>query len=36
MACNIGVSAVKTEHVVLMNSDVMPIRSGWLDTLMKF
>ena len=32
MACNIGVSAVKTEHVVLMNSDVMPIRSGWLDT----
>ena len=33
MACNIGVSAVKTDHVVLMNSDVMPIRSGWLDTL---
>ena len=32
MACNIGVSAVKTEHVVLMNSDVMPFRSGWLDT----
>ena len=33
MACNIGVNAVQTERVVLMNSDVMPVRPGWLETM---
>ena len=33
MACNIGVNAVQTERVVLMNSDVMPVKPGWLETM---
>lgn len=33
MACNIGVQAAETPLVCLMNSDVMPIDSGWLDPL---
>ena len=33
MACNVGVQAVHTPHVVLMNSDVMPIQPGWLQEM---
>ena len=33
MACNIGVTAVNTSRVLLMNSDVMPVKQGWLDMM---
>ena len=33
MACNVGVQAVHTPQVVLMNSDVMPIKPGWLQEM---
>lgn len=33
MACNIAVKAAHTNRVILMNSDVMPIESGWIDCL---
>lgn len=33
MACNIGVQVAQTPLVCLMNSDVMPMTSGWLGPL---
>ena len=33
MACNVGVDAANSEYVLLMNSDIMPISSGWLDVI---
>ena len=36
MACNIGVTAVKTSRLLLMNSDVMPVKPGWLDTMQQY
>lgn len=33
MACNIGVLQASTERVCLLNSDVLPLGSGWLDHL---
>lgn len=33
MACNIGVQAARTQRIVLVNSDVMPIREGWIKVL---
>ena len=34
MACNVGVQAARADVVVLMNSDVFPDSSGWIDTLL--
>lgn len=34
MACNIGVHVARSDFVVLMNSDVFPDSSGWVDKLL--
>jgi len=33
MACNVGVLQAQTQRVCLLNSDVLPIEAGWLDSL---
>lgn len=33
MASNIGIQVASSERIVLMNSDVMPVRPGWIDSL---
>jgi hypothetical protein len=33
MACNVGVLMADTKRVCLLNSDVLPIQSGWLNGL---
>ena len=35
-ATNIGVAHAKAEHVLLMNSDVVPISNGWLQQLLDY
>jgi GT2 family glycosyltransferase len=34
LACDLGVLQAKTEHVCLLNSDVLPIQAGWLELLL--
>ena len=34
LACDLGVLQAETEHVCLLNSDVLPIQAGWLDPLL--
>ena len=33
LACNTGVLKAQTQHVCLLNSDVLPLSSGWLEPL---
>ena len=35
LACNSGVLAADTPEVCLLNSDVLPIESGWLQPLFR-
>ncbi len=35
LACNIGVQSAQTPYVCLLNSDVLPIKPGWLQPLFR-
>lgn len=34
MACNVGVSSARSKNIILMNSDIFPEESGWIDSLL--
>lgn len=35
-ACNLGANMAKSDHIVFMNSDVYPVRPGWLQAFLEF